>query len=74
MTSVSGRLDPERQEAVGHDRQLRLLAEDAEVKAGSKITVKKPGTYAYHCNIHNSMKGTYRGELKGDLMGEAKAN
>jgi plastocyanin len=45
------------------------------VKAGTKITVKNDdGTYAYHCNIHNSMKGTYRGELKGDLMGEAKAN
>ena len=24
------------------------------------ITVKKPGTYAYHCNIHNFMKGTIK--------------
>jgi plastocyanin len=33
-----------------------------EIDAGSSatITVKKPGTYAYHCNIHNFMKGTIK--------------
>ena len=31
-----------------------------EIDGGSSATirVKKPGTYAYHCNIHNFMKGT----------------
>ena len=33
-----------------------------EIDGGSSatITVKKPGTYAYHCNIHNFMKGTIK--------------
>jgi plastocyanin len=26
----------------------------------ASITVKKPGTYAYHCQIHNFMKGTVK--------------
>ena len=24
------------------------------------VTVKKPGTYAYHCEIHSTMKGTVK--------------
>ena len=26
----------------------------------TSIVVKKPGTYAYHCEIHNFMKGTIK--------------
>jgi plastocyanin len=35
---------------------------DKELDGGSSTTVKikKPGTYAYHCNIHPSMKGTIK--------------
>jgi plastocyanin len=28
--------------------------------SSATITVKKPGTYAYHCNIHTFMKGTIK--------------
>ena len=33
-----------------------------DIDGGSSATVKveKPGTYAYHCNIHSSMKGTVK--------------
>jgi plastocyanin domain-containing protein len=31
--------------------------------SSATVTVKKPGTYAYHCNIHNSMKGTIKGDM-----------
>lgn len=33
-----------------------------DIDAGSSATVrvKQPGTYAYHCNIHSSMKGTIK--------------
>ena len=33
-----------------------------EIDGGSSatVTVKKPGTYPYHCNIHNFMKGTIK--------------
>lgn len=33
-----------------------------EIDGGSSATVKvkKAGTYAYHCNIHSSMKGTIK--------------
>ena len=33
---------------------------DIDGGSSATITVKKPGTYAYHCNIHNSMKGTIK--------------
>jgi len=31
---------------------------DIDGGSSATVTVKKPGTYAYHCNIHSSMKGT----------------
>jgi plastocyanin len=31
---------------------------DIEGGSSATVTIKKPGTYAYHCNIHASMTGT----------------
>ena len=33
-----------------------------EVESGTSasVTVEKPGSFAYHCEIHNSMKGTIK--------------
>ena len=33
-----------------------------DVASGSSasVTIKKPGTFAYHCQIHNFMKGTIK--------------
>jgi plastocyanin len=33
---------------------------DIDGGSSATVTAKKPGTYAYHCNIHNSMKGTIK--------------
>lgn len=33
---------------------------DIDGGSSAKVTVKKPGTYAYHCNIHSFMKGTLK--------------
>ena len=33
---------------------------DIDGGSSATVTVKKPGTYAYHCNIHNYMKGTIK--------------
>jgi len=33
---------------------------DIDGGSSATVTVKKPGTYAYHCNIHNFMKGTIK--------------
>jgi plastocyanin len=33
---------------------------DIESGSSDKVTIKKPGTYAYHCEIHNFMKGTIK--------------
>ena len=33
---------------------------DIDGGSSAKVTVKKPGTYVYHCNIHNFMKGTIK--------------
>src|SRR5215207_199368 len=33
---------------------------DIDGGSSATVTVKKPGTYAYHCNIHSSMKGTIK--------------
>ena len=33
---------------------------DIDSGSSATVTVKKPGTYGYHCNIHNSMKGTIK--------------
>jgi plastocyanin len=33
---------------------------DIDGGSSAKVTVKKPGTYAYHCEIHNFMKGTLK--------------
>jgi plastocyanin len=33
---------------------------DIDGGSSATITAKKPGTYAYHCNIHSSMKGTVK--------------
>ena len=33
---------------------------DIDGGSSAKVTVKKPGTYAYHCNIHSSMHGTLK--------------
>jgi plastocyanin len=35
-------------------------AGDIDGGSSATITVKKPGTYAYHCNIHDFMKGTIK--------------
>ena len=41
---------------------LKGAFDTGDIDGGSSatVTVKKPGTYAYHCNIHNSMKGTIK--------------
>jgi plastocyanin len=33
---------------------------DIDGGASATVSVKKRGTYAYHCNIHSSMKGTIK--------------
>jgi plastocyanin len=33
---------------------------DIDGGSSATVTVKKPGTYAYHCNIHSSMTGTVK--------------
>jgi plastocyanin len=33
---------------------------DIDGGSSATVTVKKPGTYAYHCNIHANMKGTVK--------------
>ena len=33
---------------------------DIDSGSSASVTVKKPGTYAYHCNIHSSMHGTIK--------------
>jgi plastocyanin len=33
---------------------------DIDGGSSATVTVKKPGTYAYHCNIHSSMQGTIK--------------
>jgi plastocyanin len=33
---------------------------DIDGGSSATVTVKKPGTYAYHCNIHSSMHGTIK--------------
>src|SRR3954453_9506866 len=33
---------------------------DIDGGSSATITVKKPGTYAYHCTIHDFMKGTIK--------------
>ena len=33
---------------------------DIDGGSSATVTIKKPGTYAYHCNIHSSMKGTIK--------------
>ncbi len=33
---------------------------DIESGSSDTVTIKKPGTYAYHCEIHNFMKGTIK--------------
>jgi plastocyanin len=33
---------------------------DIDGGSSATVTVKKPGTYAYHCSIHNFMKGTIK--------------
>ena len=33
---------------------------DIDGGSSATITVKKAGTYAYHCNIHDFMKGTIK--------------
>jgi len=33
---------------------------DIDGGSSDTVKVKKPGTYAYHCNIHSSMKGTIK--------------
>jgi plastocyanin len=35
-------------------------AGDIDSGSSATVTVKKPGTYAYHCNIHSSMHGTIK--------------
>jgi plastocyanin len=33
---------------------------DLDGGSSAKVTITMPGTYAYHCNIHNFMKGTIK--------------
>jgi plastocyanin len=33
---------------------------DIESGSSASVTIKKPGTYAYHCRIHDFMKGTIK--------------
>jgi plastocyanin len=33
---------------------------DIDGGSSAKVTLKKPGTYAYHCKIHSFMKGTLK--------------
>jgi plastocyanin len=33
---------------------------DIESGSSASVTIKKPGTFAYHCQIHNFMKGTIK--------------
>ena len=33
---------------------------DIDGGSSATVSVKKPGTYAYHCNIHTDMKGTVK--------------
>jgi plastocyanin len=33
---------------------------DIESGSSDRVTIKKPGTYAYHCQIHDFMKGTIK--------------
>ena len=33
---------------------------DIDGGSSATVTVKKAGTYAYHCNIHSNMKGTVK--------------
>ncbi|HEX4532058.1 MAG TPA: cupredoxin domain-containing protein [Acidimicrobiia bacterium] len=33
---------------------------DIDSGSSATVTIKKPGTYAYHCEIHNFMKGTIK--------------
>jgi plastocyanin len=33
---------------------------DIDGGSSKSVTIKKSGTYAYHCNIHNFMKGTIK--------------
>jgi len=33
---------------------------DIDGGSSATVTIKKPGTYAYHCQIHNFMKGTIK--------------
>ena len=33
---------------------------DIERGSSASVTIKKPGTFAYHCQIHNFMKGTIK--------------
>jgi len=33
---------------------------DIEAGSSATVSIKKPGTYAYHCSIHDFMKGTIK--------------
>ena len=33
---------------------------DIDGGKSATVTIRKPGTYAYHCNIHSSMHGTIK--------------
>ena len=33
---------------------------DIDSGSSAAVTIKKPGTYAYHCEIHSFMKGTIK--------------
>jgi plastocyanin len=33
---------------------------DIDSGSSATVTIEKPGTYAYHCEIHNFMKGTIK--------------
>jgi plastocyanin len=33
---------------------------DIESGSSASVKIKKPGTFAYHCQIHNFMKGTIK--------------
>jgi len=33
---------------------------DIESGSSASVTIKQPGTFAYHCQIHNFMKGTIK--------------
>jgi plastocyanin len=44
----------------GAEHSGRTAIDEGDSGSSATMTIKKPGTYAYHCEIHNFVKGAIK--------------